>query len=56
VDCALWDLKGRWLGQPVFRLLGGPTRDSVPAYASMLGFAVLDMGRVRRNGSFATVR
>ncbi|MDQ2802727.1 MAG: hypothetical protein M3Y41_08595 [Pseudomonadota bacterium] len=47
VDCALWDLKGRWVGQPVYRLLGGPTRDSVPAYASMLGFAVRDMGRVR---------
>ena len=28
IDCALWDLKGRWLGQPVYRLLGGPTRDS----------------------------
>ncbi len=47
IDCALWDLKGRWLGQPVFRLLGGPTRESIPAYASMLGFAVQDMGRVR---------
>ena len=47
VDCALWDLRGRWLGQPVHRLLGGPTRDAVPAYASMLGFAVLDSGRVR---------
>lgn len=47
VDCALWDLRGRWLGQPVHRLLGGPTRDAVPAYASMLGFAVLDLGRVR---------
>ncbi len=47
VDCALWDLRGRWLGQPVHRLLGGPTRDAVPAYASMLGFAVLDFGRVR---------
>ncbi len=47
IDCALWDLKGRWLGQPVYRLLGGPTRPSVPAYASMLGFAVLDPGRVR---------
>ncbi len=47
VDCALWDLRGRWLGQPVFRLLGGPTRPSVPAYASMLGFAVLDPGKVR---------
>ncbi len=51
VDCALWDLKGRWLGQPVFRLLGGPTRDAVPAYASMLGFDVLDAGRVRERAT-----
>ncbi|MBV9250392.1 MAG: hypothetical protein JO227_14250 [Acetobacteraceae bacterium] len=51
VDCALWDLKGRWLGQPVFRLLGGPTRESVPCYASMLGFNVLDKGRVRERAS-----
>jgi L-rhamnonate dehydratase len=47
VDCALWDLKGRWLNQPVFRLLGGPTRTEMPCYASMLGFGVRDLGRVR---------
>ncbi len=47
VDCALWDLKGRWLKVPVLRLLGGPTRLSIPAYASMLGFNVLDPARVR---------
>jgi L-rhamnonate dehydratase len=47
VDCALWDLKGRWLKQPVYRLIGGPTRDEVLCYASMLGFAVRDLGRVR---------
>ena len=40
LDCALWDLKGKTWAQPVYRLLGGPTRPSVPAYASMLGFAV----------------
>ncbi|MCA9836781.1 MAG: hypothetical protein KC422_07700 [Trueperaceae bacterium] len=47
IDCALWDLKGRALNQPVYRLLGGPTRAEIPAYASMLGFNVLDMGRVK---------
>ena len=39
VDCALWDLKGKAWNQPVYRLLGGPTRTAVPAYASMLGFS-----------------
>ena len=47
VDNALWDLKGKALGQPVYRLLGGPTREEMPAYASMLGFPVQDMGLVR---------
>jgi L-rhamnonate dehydratase len=47
VDCALWDLKGRWLNQPVWQLLNGPTQTAVPAYASMLGYAVEDLGLVR---------
>ena len=33
VDMALWDLAGRYLGQPVYKLLGG-YRDRVLAYAS----------------------
>lgn len=40
VDCALWDLKGKAWNQPVYRLLGGPVRPSVPAYASMLGYSI----------------
>lgn len=40
IDCALWDLRGKYLHQPVHRLLGGPTRDSLPAYASMLGHSL----------------
>lgn len=47
IDCALWDLKARALNQPLWRLLGGPTREEVPAYASMLGYAVEDLGLVR---------
>ncbi|HEX3862294.1 MAG TPA: mandelate racemase/muconate lactonizing enzyme family protein [Stellaceae bacterium] len=34
VDIALWDLKGRHLGLPVHRLLGGPLRSRVEPYAT----------------------
>lgn len=34
VDIALWDLKGKLLGQPVAQLLGGAFRTKVPAYAT----------------------
>ena len=40
VNNALWDLQGRVRGEPVYRLLGGPTRERVPAYASMLGHSI----------------
>ncbi len=34
VDIALWDLAGKLLDLPVYRLLGGPFRADLPAYAS----------------------
>lgn len=40
IDCALWDLKGKWANAPVHILLGGPVRTELPAYASMLGYSV----------------
>lgn len=40
VDCAMWDLKGKVANLPVYRLLGGPTRTAVPAYASALGYSL----------------
>ncbi|MGI9145435.1 MAG: mandelate racemase/muconate lactonizing enzyme family protein [Chloroflexota bacterium] len=36
IDLALWDIKGKHLGQPVARLLGTPHRQRVRAYASTL--------------------
>ena len=34
IDIALWDLKGKALGVPVYQLLGGPIRDSLRVYAN----------------------
>src|SRR5712672_2187872 len=36
VDIALWDLMGKDAKQPVFRLLGGRTKENIPVYASRL--------------------
>jgi L-alanine-DL-glutamate epimerase-like enolase superfamily enzyme len=36
LDIALWDIKGKALGKPVYELLGTPYRSRVRAYASML--------------------
>ena len=40
IDVALWDIKGKALGQPVWRLLGG-ARARVPTYATF-GFSFYD--------------
>ena len=34
IDLALWDLKGKLLGQPVYALLGGPQKERIFCYAT----------------------
>ncbi len=50
VDNALWDLRGRFYGVPVWRLLGGPSREKVEMYASALGFS-LELDAVRKRAT-----
>jgi len=33
VEMCMWDIIGKWLGVPVYRLFGGPARDRIPVYA-----------------------
>ncbi|RMG18325.1 MAG: mandelate racemase [Bacteroidetes bacterium] len=40
VDNALWDVRGRYFGVPVYSLLGGATREAVGVYGSCLGYSV----------------
>ena len=37
IDQALWDIKGKELGKPVYELLGGPVRDKVRMYTHFGG-------------------
>jgi L-rhamnonate dehydratase len=58
VDNALWDLRGKAFDAPVWRLLGGPARPQIPAYASTLGAslepqAVEDLARRVAKEGFA---
>jgi galactonate dehydratase len=37
IEQALWDIVGKWLGQPVYQLLGGATRDRIRMYGWLHG-------------------
>jgi galactonate dehydratase len=43
IDMALWDLKGKALGVPVYQLLGGLARDKVRLYGHITGKTVNEM-------------
>src|SRR5207248_1591117 len=48
LDIALWDLKGKFLGQPIYKLLGGAWHTSLPFYASIGGNGERSVDQVLR--------
>ena len=45
IDIALWDIKGKALGVPVYELLGGKCRDKVRSYGAVFQFTPEDMAK-----------
>jgi galactonate dehydratase len=37
IDIALWDIKGKLLGEPIWKLLGGPVREKIRVYTHFGG-------------------
>ena len=48
LEQALWDIKGKCLGVPVYELLGGKVRDSVRVYANGWSFACVEPAEFAR--------
>jgi galactonate dehydratase len=48
IDQALWDIKGKALGQPVHQLLGGPCRDRIKVYSWVGGDRPADVAQNAR--------
>lgn len=49
IDQALWDIKGKALGQPVYQLLGGQVRDRIRVYSWIGGDRPSDTARAARD-------
>jgi galactonate dehydratase len=49
IDQALWDIKGKDVGRPVYELLGGPVRDRIRVYSWVGGDRPADTARAAKD-------
>ena len=59
IDIALWDIKGKAAGLPVYSLLGGPTRDKIRLYTHLgagTPEGLAEQARARVEEGFTAVR
>ena len=52
LDIAMWDLKGKILNLPIYKLLGGKVRERVPVYASSMARNLTPLQEANRALSF----
>src|SRR3984957_5631280 len=53
IDQALWDIKGKVYGVPVYKLLGGPTRDRIRVYGTVSSVTGVTAMKVAPNATRA---
>jgi galactonate dehydratase len=59
IEQALWDITGKWLGQPVWQLLGGATRDCIRMYGWVGGESLgdyIESAKVGVNAGFTALK
>ena len=52
IDMALWDLWGKWTQQPIYQLLGGKTKESIPTYNTCAGYSYIRSSEGQSTANF----